>query len=328
MSSVSLPANGPARWAGVEAFLSMRAVPGLESATERGFRRNVPGGWLLLRADEDRDDALVVEHQLGDGTDPDEVVAMARRVADLDTDLVPIAGHLATDPVLAERLAVGDLGRLPGAFDRFEVAVRAIVGQQVSVAGARTLLGRLVAEAVRHVEGDETGDPDGDPRPDARGEMAAHSLTHEAHARQRRTQGLVDRFPAPETIAECPLELGMPQRRRDTIRALAAAVADGSVTLDPAAGTDTVTEQLLAISGIGPWTAGYVAMRCLDDPDGWPVGDLGLRRSLGIDAAELERRAERWRPWRAYAALLLWQTDPNTPPIRPSSTIRTPEEHP
>ena len=277
MTAVLHPASGRARWAGVEAFLEMRAIPGLESVTDGRFHRKVPGGCITVRGTP-TDDAVVVEHRhlepVEGAADPIDVLAAVRRVADLDTDLDPIAAHLATDPVLAERLAIDGLGRLPGAFDRFEVAVRAIVGQQVSVAGARTLLGRLVAETA--------------------------------------SDQPIDRFPSPATVAGSALDLGMPRRRRDTIRALATAVAEGRVTLDPALGTDTVTDQLLAIPGIGPWTAGYVAMRALGDPDGWPAGDLGLRRSLGIDGAELERRAERWRPWRAYAALLLWRTDPNT----------------
>ena len=278
---MSLSANGPARWEGLRAFFAMRAIPGLESTSDQGFRRNVPGGWIELRQGADASQ-LDLTHELDGRTDLDAVVATVRRVADLDTDLQPIGEHLAEDPVLAERLRVADLGRRPGAFDRFEVAVRAVVGQQVSVAGATTLLGRLLVEANGRTN--EQATADGQPH--------------------------FERFPPPEVVAECPLDLGMPQRRRDTIRALARAVADGRVTLDPALGTAAVTEQLLALPGIGPWTAGYVAMRCLDDPDGWPVGDLGLRRSLGLETAELERRSERWRPWRAYAALLLWKTDP------------------
>ena len=281
MTSLSLNASGPARWAGLEAFFAMRAIPGLESVTDTGFRRNVPGGWVEVGSDPN-DEAVHVRYHLPAAADPADLLSTVRRVADLDTDLDPICAHLKTDPVLSDRLTDRPLGRRPGAFDGFEVAVRAVVGQQISVAGARTLLGRLLAETA-----DRSGPPN-----------------------ERDGDRHFDRFPAPEVVAECPIEIGMPKRRRATIRAIATAVAEGQVTLDPEIETDVVTEQLLAVPGIGPWTAGYIAMRCLDDPDGWPVGDLALRRSLGIEAAELERRAERWRPWRAYAALLLWQTDP------------------
>ncbi|MGI9615551.1 MAG: AlkA N-terminal domain-containing protein [Acidimicrobiales bacterium] len=283
MTSVSLEACGPARWAGLEAFFAMRAIPGLESVTDTGFRRNVPGGWVEVGSDANGD-AVQVRYHLPAGADPTDLLSTVRRVADLDADLEPIRAHLETDEVLSVRLANHPLGRRPGAFDGFEVAVRAVVGQQISVAGARTLLGRLLAE---------TAERSG----------SVHELHGEPH---------FDRFPTPELVAECPIEIGMPKRRRATIRAIATAVADGQVMLDPELETDVVAEQLLAVPGIGPWTAGYIAMRCLDDPDGWPVGDLALRRSLGIEAADLERRAERWRPWRAYAALLLWQTDPTT----------------
>jgi len=274
-----LPATGQARWEPLQRFFAMRSIPGLELVTERGFRRNVPGGWVELSSRSD-DESLLVEHDLTPNADRADLLATVRRVADLDTDLAPIEAHLARDPVLAGRLAGARLGRLPGAFDRFEVAIRAIVGQQISVAGARTLLGRLVAETAPRTPADE--------------ELS------------------VDRFPPADVVAEAPLELGMPRRRRDTIRALSLAVASGEVQLDPTIGTAIVTEQLLAIPGVGPWTAGYIAMRGLGDPDGWPVGDLALRRSLGLDATELEQRAEQWRPWRAYAALLLWHTDPTT----------------
>jgi AraC family transcriptional regulator, regulatory protein of adaptative response / DNA-3-methyladenine glycosylase II len=163
--------------------------------------------------------------------------------------------------------------RAPGSVDPAETAVRAVLGQQVSLAAARTLAGRLVALC-------------GEPLPDADG-----ALTHV--------------FPAPAAIAAAPLErIGMPDARRRTLRALGAGLASGELDLGDRAA-------LLAIPGIGPWTADYVALRALRDPDAFPAGDLGVRRgarALGLpaDAAGLERRAERWRPWRRYAAHHLW----------------------
>jgi AraC family transcriptional regulator of adaptative response / DNA-3-methyladenine glycosylase II len=283
--TLCLPSRGQPGWDSLHGFLAPRAIPGLESSAGGRFRRNLPGGWVELGSappageQSPADDrarpptGLTVSCSLQEWSDLAGVLAMVRRVTDLDSDLAMVEEHLAQDPDLAARLPNTPVPRLPGAFDRFEIAVRAVIGQQVSVAAARTMLGRLVTLA--------------SPEPGAR-------------------------FPPAEVLATTPRldELGMPGRRRETLRALARAVAAGQVVLGPQAEPDETRRQLLAIDGIGPWTAGYIAMRALGDPDAWPTGDLGLRRSLGVPAAELEARAESWRPWRAYAALLLWQSDP------------------
>ncbi len=284
--TLHLPCRGPLRWEGVHAFLAQRALPGLEEATADRFRRIVGGGWIELGPAAPGDDALVVTCALDQLSDLAEVLPRLRAVADLDTDLEVIERQLATDPDLGARLAADPLPRLPGVFDPFEVTVRAVVGQQVSVAAARTLLGRLLRIV-------SPGPPTG--------------------------------FPSPDEVAAADLGgLGIPRRRRATITALARAVADGAVVLDPDTAPDELRRQLQAVPGIGPWTAGYVAMRALSDPDGWPPGDLGLRRSLGVAPAELERRAERWRPWRAYAAVLLWHSDPTFAPP-PATTPTDPD---
>lgn len=294
--TLQLPSRGPLRWSGLHAFFAHRVIPGLESVTETTFRRHVPGGWIEFsgpgddEADHDGPSdttrhSLTLTCSLDRLSDLAELLPLVRRVTDLDTDLAPIEAHLAQDPLLAARLTTTPLGRLPGALDPFEVAIRAIVGQQVSVAAARTLLGRLIAIA-----------NGSDSAPDSNGELPS-----------------VDRFPPPELLAGCSLDaLGMPQRRKDTIRAVAGAVADGSVVLGPLTDPAETTAALLALPGIGPWTAGYIAMRASGDPDGWPEADLALRRSADLADAELERRAADWRPWRAYAALLLWSSDPTT----------------
>lgn len=272
--TLRLASRGPLRWETVHGFLAMRAIPGLEAATDDRFRRNVPGGWIELGPADDTGSALIVTCSLDQLSDLSDVVPTLRRVADLDTDIEHIEEHLALDPDLGQRLATTPLPRLPGPFDRFELAVRAVIGQQISVAAARTLLGRLLTIV---------------------------------------QPGPIHRFPTAEQLAETPLDdLGMPSRRRATITTLARAVADGDVVLDTHVEPDDLHARLLALPGIGPWTAGYITMRALADPDGWPVGDLALRRSLGVEADELEARAERWRPWRAYAALLLWHSDPTT----------------
>ena len=184
---------------------------------------------------------------------------------------------------------VGALGlwlRVPGAWDGFELAVRAVLGQQISVKGATTLSGRLVARF-------------GERSSIAGGDADLHSL-----------------FPSAEALAAADLsEIGLPRARAAAISALAGAVADGELHLDAPRDLDAAIAQLTALPGIGEWTAHYVAMRALREPDAFPATDLGLRRALGGNgrpksSAELRDIAEDWRPWRAYAAMLLWTCDP------------------
>jgi AraC family transcriptional regulator of adaptative response / DNA-3-methyladenine glycosylase II len=168
--------------------------------------------------------------------------------------------------------------RVPGAFDGFEMAVRAIAGQQISVAGARATLSKLTARL-----GAPLATPDG-------------ALTHE--------------FPTPEAVAEGDLDGLMPQARATSLRGLARAVASGALSLDASADRDETRARLLELPGIGPWTVEYLAMRALGDPDAWPGTDLGLKQAaekLGLTGAKaLVERADQWRPWRAYAAQHLW----------------------
>jgi len=180
----------------------------------------------------------------------------ARRLFDVDANPRAIHAVLANDKLLAPRLRKRPGVRVPGAWDPFELAVRAIVGQQVSVAGARTILGRIAA---------------------------AHGFV-------------------PEVLAEVMLG-GMPRKRAETIRLLARAVANREIVLERGS-----LGALTSIPGIGPWTAQYIAMR-LGEPDAFPAGDLILRRNAGdLTERELLRRAEAWRPFRAYGAMLLWTT--------------------
>ena len=282
--TLNLSCRGKAQWADLHRFLSARAITALEVAGDNYFRRGVPGGWIELRGAEE-DDRIVLNCALDRRDRVAQLVPMIRRVADLDTDLTPVAQQLSTDPELAARLSNRPLPRLPGAFDPFELAIRAVVGQQVSVAGAATTLGRLVELAA--------GLPE----------------TTAIETAAERPDQLLPGFPTADQVAVAPLDqLGMPGKRRATVLALATAVAEGTIDLSPAADREQTTAKLLEVPGIGPWTAGYIAMRALNDPDGWPVGDLVLRNSLGVDAKTLEQRSEAWRPWRAYAAMTLWGT--------------------
>ena len=173
--------------------------------------------------------------------------------------------------------------RVPGAWDGFEVGVRALLGQQVSVAAARTTAARLVMRAGPPLEG------------------AEGTLTH--------------LFPSPERVATLPAaSFGVPRARAEALRALARAVADGRLTLAPGADEAIVRERLLALPGVGPWTVEYLMMRALGQPDAFPAGDLAFYRALAVNgerptARQVAARAERWRPWRAYALIALWQED-------------------
>jgi 3-methyladenine DNA glycosylase/8-oxoguanine DNA glycosylase len=208
-----------------------------------------------------------------------DVVERVRRVFDLGADPLRIATHLRRDGRL--RPIVGKLGglRVPGAWDPFELAVRAILGQQVSVRAATTLAGRLAARFGTPV---------------ALG------------------PGLTTLFPTPAMLADAPIEtIGVPRARAATIRTLAEAVASGQLAFDASDGTEALAERLCALPGIGPWTAQYVAMRALGEPDAFPAGDLGVRAALGNGAGPIAAKdaatiAEAWRPWRAYAVMYLW----------------------
>ena len=211
-----------------------------------------------------------------------------RELFDLDCDPARIAAHLANDPLLAPEVEAAPGLRTPGAWDRFELALRAVLGQQVSVVGASTLSGRIATR------------------------FGASIVTPFA---------LLDRAaPTADVLAHAELAdiaaIGMPKSRANTIRELARFAANGGLRMAPGTSCDDAVAALDAVPGIGPWTAHYIAMRALRYPDAFPAGDLGLRKALGAlegkdgvpSEATLERRAETWRPWRAYAAATLWHS--------------------
>jgi AraC family transcriptional regulator of adaptative response / DNA-3-methyladenine glycosylase II len=273
--TVTLPAREPYSHDQVMRFLAARAITGMELVSEDRYVRTLrlPRGPALVdirplvgRA------GLVASLRLSDLRDLAPCVNRVRRLYDLDADPVSVAAALGDDPVL--RLMVRERPglRVPGTVDPYETAVRAIIGQQVSVAAARTVAGRLVAAVGPVVEGIE---------------------------------GVVRLFPSPEEVLTAPDDaFGMPVSRRETLRRLSEAVVAGDVSLELGADRDTLRRQLLAVRGIGPWTADYVAMRC-GDPDGWLPTDLVLASALarhGLDSSA----GDSWRPWRAYAMHYLW----------------------
>jgi AraC family transcriptional regulator of adaptative response / DNA-3-methyladenine glycosylase II len=270
-------------------FLGARAIPGVEHVEDGRYARAMrtsAGSPLVIELEPAPSEPVVALRVTGVGDDVPllaSVVQASRRLFDLDADPDAIDEALASDPVLCPAVRSVPGTRLPGTTDGFELAVRAVVGQQVSVAGARTTLGRIAERF-------------GEPLPAPTGPI-------------------VRLFPTAERLARAPRDaFGMPGARAQAIVALAGAVADGELDLSGTAEPEPTMERLRAIPGVGEWTAAYVAMRALRDPDAFPVGDLGVRHgfeTLGLahDAGSICAHAERWRPWRAYAAMHLWHLE-------------------
>ena len=282
--AIRLPYRPPLDWSALHGFLALRATPGVELVDERGYRRTLRAGdtaGTLSVSPDPSGHSLRLELRISALGDLQAVVARVRRVFDLDADPLSIGRQLARSPELAARVRARPGLRVPGAWDGFELAVRAVLGQQVSVRGATTLAGRLVGRFGEAL-----------PAPTEAG------LTH--------------LFPEPAALADADVAaIGLPGARAATIRALARAVADGKLALDGGLELPELVERLCEVPGIGPWTAHYVAMRACGETDAFPAGDLGLRRAFGNRRGPASERAllaasEAWRPFRAYAALHLW----------------------
>jgi AraC family transcriptional regulator, regulatory protein of adaptative response / DNA-3-methyladenine glycosylase II len=259
-------------------FLAARAIPGLEEATGTTYRRSLSleHGNTVVELGLDG-----CEFHLEDERDRADAVARCRRLLDLDADTAHIDAALGRDSLLAPLVRRRPGLRVPRATDGFELAVRAVIGQQVTLAAARRTAGRLVELYGRPLE------------------EPAGAITH--------------LFPTPAAVAEVDsLELHMPRVRASALRALARAVLDGALDLSPGADREAATRALVELPGIGPWTASYVCMRALGDSDAFPPGDAAVRRALerlGEDGrpAAAQRLSERWRPWRSYALMHLWR---------------------
>ncbi len=273
-------------------FLAARAIPGVEEADEKKYKRTIlfhnGSGTVSLGLDSTETAGhgyVDCELRLTDMRDLTAAVQRCRRLLDLDADPAPIAAALSGDPVLGALVSSCPGRRVPGHVDGDELAIRAVLGQQVSVAAARRLGARLTAAYGKPLE-----QPDG-------------TLTH--------------CFPTVQTLASVdPAELPMPRARAAALVGLARALDNGDLSLDPGADRDRATATLLALPGIGPWTASYIRMRALSDPDAFMASDIGVLdalRSLGavradrsVAAKEAEALAEGWRPWRSYAVHHLW----------------------
>jgi len=275
--------RAPLAVAPLRRFLAAHAVPGLErsDALNGEHTRVVPaphGPALVTVCVGSAPDSVSARLHLADLTDLPAVVARVRRWLDLDADPGLIDAALAPDPLLAPLVAARPGLRVPGAVDGFETALLAVLGQQVSLAAARTLAGRLVAAV-------------GTPGP-----------------------GGLTAFPTSAVVAAAGPDalraaVGVTGARARTLHAVATAVA-GGLALDPGADRAQTRAALLALPGIGPWTADYVALRALGDPDAFPADDLVARRALGVRTGrEATLRARGWRPWRGYALMHLWTSE-------------------
>jgi AraC family transcriptional regulator, regulatory protein of adaptative response / DNA-3-methyladenine glycosylase II len=274
----------PLDWNLLLGFLSARAIPGVESTENDRYQRSIEvdgksgiievfpgsnGSYLILRM------GLPVTDRLA------QIVHQVRQLFDLDADPICIADDLSADPVLHPAVSTLPGLRLPGTWDPYELMVRAVLGQQISVKAASTIAGRIVHKF---------GKP-----------LAANTESRVTHL-----------FPKAEVLCDADFSgIGLTAARAQTIRNVAKAVRDRKLPQDSSGGLDAILAALKEIDGIGEWTAQYIAMRAFGEPDAFPYGDLGLRHAVSnggdlISSAELARMAERWRPWRAYAAVYLW----------------------
>lgn len=272
----------PLSWNSMVSFLRPRLVRGLDTLVDQSYQRTLrvagAAGWIAVTPDPHR---CAIRLRVSPELTPHlgAVVSRVRSALDLDGHPATVAQHLGTDPLLHSSVQLAPGLRVPGAFDGFETAARVVLGQQVSVAAAATLAARMLQAY-------------GTPVPNA-------------------PEPLARVFPTAEQLAQVNAaqlaRIGMPRRRAQALRALARAVADGVVCLQPGADPEHTMAALLALDGVGPWTASAIAMRVLAWPDAFIASDLHIMRALGVKTArQASLRAETWRPWRAYAAVHLW----------------------
>ncbi|WP_332766944.1 AlkA N-terminal domain-containing protein [Phenylobacterium sp.] len=292
-ATIRLPYRAPYDWPAMLAFLTARAIPGVEVVANGRYARTLTVGDArgVVMVEPGEGAYLKVTLRFPKVQAWPAIIAKVRRVFDLAADPAIIEAHLSEDPDLAPLVAARPGLRAPGAWDGFELSVRAVLGQQITVHAARQLAGKISAAY---------GEP----------------LLDEAANKM----GLTQFFPTPERLATVDVEtLAMPRARGRALVGLAAAAAADPDLFGPRRSLDEAVVALRALPGIGEWTAQYIAMRALREPDAFPSADIGLMRALetpdGVrpTPADLLARAERWRPWRAYAASHLWAADPKNP---------------
>ncbi len=283
----------PYHWPGVLDFLALRCTPGVEAVEAGHYRRTISvdggHGYFEVSLDPDRH-VLVSRIEFENPRWLFMIVERIRAMFDLNADWISISETLRTDPILAERLQLDPGLRVAGCWDGFELAIRAILGQQVNVKAATTLAGRLANQYGKPVRGPKE---------------------------------LTRLFPEAAVLADAQLgNVGLTGARAQTIRSLARAICDGKISFTGVVDPERFVEQLCAIPGIGKWTAQYVCMRALGQPDAFPTTDLGLLRAMSLSSSKkLERRAEAWRPWRAYAAMYLWRSTARKSVVRKKKAL-------
>jgi AraC family transcriptional regulator of adaptative response / DNA-3-methyladenine glycosylase II len=283
---VQLEFRPPFAWTNLLSYLRLRAIPGVEMVDATHYRRTVcieqASGWIEVSMHESGA-ALTLEISPSLGVQIGAVIARVKHLFDLGSSPAAVAELLRQDSILQSTVRRIPGLRVAGAFDGFELAVRTVLGQQISIKGASTVAGRWAAVF---------GTPIATPFP-------------HLNRLAPRAEDVAD-------IHENELAaLGMVGNRARCLIGLAKAVADRRVSLIPATNVEEQIENLLSLPGIGPWTANYIAMRALHWPDAFPTGDLMLMRAAKLKRRQLELHAEAWRPWRAYAAHYLWQSLPN-----------------
>jgi len=281
--SFDLAVRPPFDLAPLLAFWEARATPGVEQVAEGWYRRTAVvgdhSGWVAVGPGR-KDHTVQVLVSTGLGPALPSVLSRLKAMLDVRADPIGVAERLSEDSLLAPLLEQWPGLRVPGTFDGFECGIRAILGQQISVRAATTFSGRLASRFGR-----------------------AHSTPYEA---------LTIAFPSPSALATAGVPdlraLGLTARRAETVKGFAMAVADGKVRLDAGADPERVRAALLDLPGVGEWTVEYLLLRAVGWPDAFPATDLGLVKASGLTPAELRVRADRWRPWRSYAAVLLWNS--------------------
>jgi AraC family transcriptional regulator of adaptative response / DNA-3-methyladenine glycosylase II len=300
---VLLPYQPPYDWDSLLAFLALRAIPGVERVSAGRYERSlaIGGAVGVIRVEPAAKSRLAISVRFPRISALPAIIARVRRVFDLAADPVAISTHLARDPALAPLVAARPGLRVPGAWDGFELAIRAILGQQITVVAARGLAAKLVAAH-------------GEALP---AELASAGLTHV--------------FPTPQRLVGADFAaLGIPRARAAALTAMTEAVVADPLIFGARRSLDDAIGALKALPGIGEWTAQYIAMRELREPDAFPAADIGLMRALADASgrrpspAELLARAEAWRPWRAYAALHLWASE--TPKLERTDITETEDD--